>query len=91
MNQWIQTSWAPTYDVTLPRRKHTEKPKPDLSSLYMQLPINCKYRGQKNMVNGTTRMQLVMFSIWKLHRTNECVSITNNLQRGKKWEEKPID
>ena len=51
MNQWIQTSWAPTYDVTLPRRKHTEKPKPDLSSLYMQLPINCKYRGQKNMLN----------------------------------------
>ena len=33
------------------KKKHTEKPKPDLSSLYMQLPINCNYRGQKNLLN----------------------------------------
>lgn len=44
-----------------------------------------KYRGQRNMVNGATRMQLVMMSsIWKLYRTDEWVSITNHLQRGKK-------
>lgn len=53
MNEWIQTLWASDRsksDRMQPcQKENTKKPKPDQSSLYMQLPISCKYRGQKNV------------------------------------------